>query len=101
MSVLWTPAALEDRQRLLDAAFVRAMEHEDPVIYRASLEADANMEQEADALDGVANWRQGPLEGTRLYVCRSTRHLLVYTREGNDVRIISLAPAASDWKRST
>jgi hypothetical protein len=101
VSVLWTPSALEDRQRLLDAAFARAMDYEDPAIYRASLEADANMEQEADALDGVATWRPGPVKGTRLYVCRSTRHLLVYTREGNDVRIISLAPAASDWKQST
>ena len=101
MSVLWTPSALEDRQRLLDAAFARAMDYEDPAIYRASLEADANMEQEADALDGVATWGPGPVKGTRLYVCRSTRHLLVYTREGNDVRIISLAPAASDWKQST
>jgi len=101
VSVLWTPSALEDRQRLLDAAFARAMDYEDPAIYRASLEADANLEQEADALDGVATWRSGPLKGTRLYVCRSTRHLLVYTREGNDVRIISLAPAASDWTRST
>ncbi|MBT2767216.1 type II toxin-antitoxin system RelE/ParE family toxin [Stenotrophomonas sp. ISL-67] len=101
MSVLWTPAALEDRQRLLDAALASALEKEDPAIYRASLKADADMEQEADALDGVATWRQGPLKGTRLYVCRRTRHLLIYTREGNDVRVIWVVPASSDWKHST
>lgn len=100
MSVAWTPGATEDRQRLLDAAFERAMEKEDPSIYRAALEADTNITQEALALDGVATWREGPLDGTRLYVCRGAPYLLVYTRNGNDVQIIWVAPTASNWKSS-
>lgn len=100
MSVAWTRAATEDRQRFLDAAFERAMESEDPSIYRAALEADTNMTQEAQALDGVATWREGPLDGTRLYVCRRAPYLLIYTRSGDDVQIIWVAPTASNWKPS-
>lgn len=100
MSVAWTPAATEDRRRLLDAAFERAMEKEDPSIYRAALEADTNMTQEAQALDGVATWREGPLNGTRLYVCRRAPYLLIYIRNGDDVQIIWVAPTASNWKPS-
>lgn len=98
MSVTWTQAATEDRRRFLDAAFERAMEKEDPSIYRAALEADTNMKQEALALDGVATWREGPLEGTRLYVCRGAPYLLIYTRNGDDVDITWVAPTASNWK---
>ena len=100
MSVAWTQAATEDRRRFLDAAFERAMEKEDPSIYRAALEADTNMKQEALALDGVATWREGPLEGTRLYVCRGAPYLLVYTPNGDDVQITWVAPTASNWKPS-
>lgn len=100
MSVAWTPAAIEDRRRFLDAAFEHAMEKEDPSIYRAALEADTNMTQEAQALDGVATWREGPLNGTRLYVCRRAPYLLIYIRNGDDVQIIWVAPTASNWKPS-
>ena len=100
MTVNWTPSAIEDRKRLLEAALGRALEQEDPFIYRAALDADARIVQEASALDGVATWREGPMPGTRLYVCRHTQLLLVYTREGDDVQIIWVAPAASNWNRS-
>lgn len=100
MSVAWTHAAIEDRQRFLDAAFERASEKEDPSIYHAALKADSSMNQESLALDGVATWREGPLEGTRLYVCRKAPYLLIYTRADDEVQIIRVAPTASNWSRS-
>ncbi|NJC49914.1 UNVERIFIED_ORG: hypothetical protein GGR78_003208 [Xanthomonas campestris] len=98
MSVAWKQGALDARTALLASALARAIEISDPQIYFAACEQDDRIEAEGDALDGAATYHSGPLPGTRLYTCQNGRYLLIYTRDGDDVLILALVPARSDWK---
>lgn len=98
MSVAWKQSALDARTALLASALARAIEISDPQIYFAACEQDDRIETEGDALDGAATYHSGPLPGTRLYTCQDGRYLLIYTRDGDDVLILALVPARSDWK---
>ncbi|MBB3761712.1 plasmid stabilization protein [Xanthomonas arboricola] len=98
MSVAWKQSALDARTALLASALARAIEISDPQIYFAACEQDERIENEGDALDGAATYHSGPLPGTRLYTCQDGRYLLIYTRDGDDVLILALVPARSDWK---
>ncbi|PPU26838.1 plasmid stabilization protein [Xanthomonas arboricola] len=98
MSVAWKQSALDARAALLASALARAIEISDPQIYFAACEQDDQIEAEGDALDGAATYHSGPLPGTRLYTCQDGRYLLIYTRDGDDVLILALVPARSDWK---
>ncbi|WP_231110693.1 plasmid stabilization protein [Xanthomonas arboricola] len=94
----WKQSALDARTALLASALARAIEISDPQIYFAACEQDERIETEGDALDGAATYHSGPLPGTRLYTCQNGRYLLIYTRDGDDVLILALVPARSDWK---
>nr|WP_243840285.1 plasmid stabilization protein [Xanthomonas cannabis] len=83
---------------MLASALARAIEISDPQIYVAACEQDDRIETEGDALDSAATYHSGPLPGTRLYTCQDGRYLLIYTRDGDDVLILALVPARSDWK---
>jgi hypothetical protein len=98
VSVAWKQTALETRTALLAAALARAIEIPDPQIYFAACEQDDRIETEGDALDGAALYHAGPMPGTRLYTCKDGKYLLIYTRDGDDVLILALVPARSDWK---
>ncbi|MBB3825377.1 MULTISPECIES: plasmid stabilization protein [Xanthomonas] len=98
MSVAWKQSVLDARTALLASALARAIEISDPQIYFAACEQDDRIETEGDALDGAATYHSGPLPGTRLYTCQDGRYLLIYTRDGDDVLILALVPARSDWK---
>ncbi|NJB78946.1 plasmid stabilization protein [Xanthomonas arboricola] len=98
MSVAWKQSALDARTALLALALARAIEISDPQIYFAACEQDDQIEAEGNALDGAATYHSGPLPGTRLYTCQDGRYLLIYTRDGDDVLILALVPARSDWK---
>lgn len=99
MTVVWKESALDDRERLLEAALEHAIEAEEPAIYRAALTQDDRIQREGDALDGVATYKEGPVEGTRLYTCAQGRIVLLYVRAGHEVQILWVAPTASNWKR--
>ncbi|MBB3818177.1 hypothetical protein FHR54_002522 [Xanthomonas arboricola] len=94
----WKQSALDARTALLASALARAIEISDPQIYVAACEQDDRIETEGDALDSAATYHSGPLPGTRLYTCQDGRYLLIYTRDGDDVLILALVPARSDWK---
>ncbi|PPU35779.1 MULTISPECIES: plasmid stabilization protein [unclassified Xanthomonas] len=98
MSVAWKQSALDARTALLASAVARAIEISDPQIYFAACEQDDRIETEGDALDSAATYHSGPLPGTRLYTCQDGRYLLIYTCDGDDVLILALVPARSDWK---
>lgn len=98
MTVAWGQTALDDRARFLDEALERAIDKEDPQIYSAAVDRDAQIEAEGDALDGAATYAEGPVPGTRLYPCKSRKYLIIYTRNGNQVEILWIAPSRSNWK---
>ncbi|UUF00095.1 plasmid stabilization protein [Xanthomonas hortorum pv. pelargonii] len=98
MSVAWKQTALDARTALLAAALARAIEIPDPQMYFAACEQDDRIEAEGDALDGAAIYLPGPTPGTRLHTCQDGKYLLIYTRDGDDVLILALVPARSDWK---
>lgn len=92
MTVVWNPDALDDRARIhaeLDLKNPAAADRQDIAI-----------EAQGEALDGVATYAEGPLPGTRIYTCRGGKHLLVYTRAGDDVEILWVAPSRSNWHDS-
>ena len=98
MSVAWKQSALDARTALLAPALARAIEIPDPQMYSAACEQDDRIETEGDALDGAAIYHSGPLPGTRLSTCQHGRYVLIYTRDGDDVLILVLVPARSEWK---
>lgn len=92
MTVVWNPDALDDRDRIH-----AELDLKNP---GAANRQDAAIEAEGEALDGVATYAEGPLPGTRIYTCRGGKHLLIYTREGDDVEILWVAPSRSNWHDS-
>lgn len=100
MSVAWSTQALADRRNYLEAAFDHALEKQDPQIYSAAATRDERIEVEGNKLDGAATYAEGPLPGTRIYSCRVGKHLLIYTRESDDVEILWVAPSRSNWHDS-
>jgi plasmid stabilization system protein ParE len=93
MTVAWSQTALDDRARFLAQA-----EEQDPQIYAAAERQDDQLELEGNALDGVATYAEGPTAGTRLYPCKSGKYVIIYTRSGNHVEILWIAPSRSNWK---
>ena len=100
MSVTWRESAREDRAGLLIDALDRAIAAPDPQIYVAAKAQDARIEVEGNKLDGAATYAEGPLPDTRIYTCRGGKHLLIYTREDDDVEILWVAPSRSNWHDS-
>ena len=98
MTVRWKQAALDAREQLLGMALQRAIDAEDPAIYKAACVADEQIQLQGDALDGVAIYKPGPISGTRLYICQGGKYLLIYSREGDEVQILHVAPAQSNWE---
>ncbi|MCC5069240.1 plasmid stabilization protein [Xanthomonas campestris] len=98
MSVAWKQSALDACTALLASTLARAIDISDPQIYLAACKQDDRIETEDDALDGAAIYHSGPLPGTRLSTCQHGRYVLIYTRDGDDVLILVLVPARSDWK---
>ncbi len=98
MTVAWGRRALDDRTRFLADAHTRAIAKSDPQIFAAAIAQDDQLEAEGNALNGVATYKPGPEPGTRLYVCKSRKYVLIYTRDGKDVVILWIAPSRSNWK---
>ncbi|MGY1425668.1 plasmid stabilization protein [Lysobacter sp. A289] len=98
MTVKWKETALDDRSGFLDDAMARAIKQSDPHIHVAAIQDDDRLEAEGNVLDGVATYQQGPLPGTRLYICRSGKYAVIYNRRGNHVEILWIAPTRSNWK---
>lgn len=92
MTVAWGRLALEDRTRLLIAAFERAVALPDPHLFIAALARDDAIENEGDALDGAAVYRVDAIRGTFLYATRDGRYLIACQRTGNDVHIDRVLP---------
>lgn len=84
----------------VDKAWDQAVEKEDPQIFSAAEKRDVQIETESNKLDGAATYAEGPLPGTRIYTCRGGKHLLIYTREDDDVEILWVAPSRSNWHDS-
>ena len=101
MTVKWKETALDDRNGFLDDAMARAIKQSDPHIHVTAIEDDDRLEAEGNVLDGVVTYQQGPLPGTRLYICRSGKYAVIYSRVDNHVEILSIAPTRSNWKSET
>lgn len=84
----------------VDKAWDQAVEKEDPQIFSAAEKRDVQIETEGNKLDDAATYAEGPLPGTRIYTCRGGKHLLIYTREDDDVEILWVAPSRSNWHDS-
>jgi hypothetical protein len=98
MTVTWKQTALDDRTRFLDNALEHAIAIANPQIYVAAARHDDQMEMEGNNLDGVATYAEGPISETRLYPCKNGKYVLVYTRTGDRVEILWVAPTRSNWK---
>jgi len=89
MTVAWNPDAIDDRERIHAELVLR-----NPA---AADRQDAAIEAAGEALDGVATYAEGPLPGTRIYTCSGGKYLLIYTRDGDHVEILWVAPSRSNW----
>lgn len=98
MTVVWAPAAIEDRKRIIRRAWAIARERQDPQIYHAAWQRDAALGVEGENLDGIGTFGRGQLKDTFLYVSRDGRCVLHYRREGGNVTILRVLPSRSDWQ---
>ena len=83
---------------LLDNALAVAIAKRDPQILVAAVERDARIGVEADSLDGVATWMQGPLADSHAYPAKDGRIVILYRRDGDEVVIERVKSTRSNWK---